>query len=71
MEVHHETEHPELEGRRRFVGAALAFAFVGAACKAEDDITPGPTAQPDRSDVIVNNELAPNEHTIEVSGPGK
>lgn len=52
------------------LAAVLAGALLLSACKAEDDITPGPTAQPDQPDVIVNNELAPNEHTIEVSGSG-
>ncbi len=51
--------------------AALVFAFGGLACKAEDDITPGPTAQPNEPDVIVNNEAAPVEHTIIVSGDGE
>lgn len=51
--------------------AALMLALGCAACKAEGDITPAPTAQPDEPDVIVNNELAPNEHTIEVAGSGK
>lgn len=50
---------------------ALLLAFGCAACKAEGDITPAPTAQPDQPDVIVNNEIAPNEHTIEVTGSGK
>lgn len=52
----------------------LSFLLAGAAllsaCKAEDDITPGPTAKPIQPNVIVNNELAPNEHTIEVAGSG-
>ena len=52
------------------LAAVLAGAFLLSACKAEGDITPGPTAQPDQPDVIVNNELAPNEHTVEVIGSG-
>ncbi len=51
--------------------AALLFAFGSLACKAEDDINPGPTAKPDQPDVIVNNEAAPAEHTIMVSGDGE
>jgi uncharacterized protein YggE len=51
--------------------AALALVFVCAACKAEGDITPAPTAQPEQPSVIVNNELVPSEHTIEVVGTGK
>jgi uncharacterized protein YggE len=47
------------------------FAFGALGCKAEDDITPGPTAQPDQPDVIVNNQVKPDEHTITVSGDGE
>lgn len=53
------------------LGAAVLFALGGLGCKAEDEITPGPTAQPDQPDVIVNNEATPLEHTITVSGDGK
>lgn len=53
------------------LGAAFLFALGGLACKAEDDITPGPTAQPSEPDVIVNNEAAAAEHTIIVSGDGE
>lgn len=52
------------------LAAVLAGVALLSACKAEDDITPGPTAKPVQPDVIVNNELAPNEHTIEVTGFG-
>ena len=52
------------------VAAALALALACTACKAEDDITPGPTAQPDQPDVYVNNELVADEHTIAVVGSG-
>jgi uncharacterized protein YggE len=61
---------------KRLLKAALALVLAAvmlpfAACKAEDDITPGPTAQPEQPDVIVNNELAPDEHTIQVTGSGE
>lgn len=62
--------------KNRLLKAALALVLAAvmlpfAACKAEDDITPGPTAQPEQPDVIVNNELAPDEHTIQVTGSGE
>lgn len=58
-----------LKAALALVLAAVMLPF--AACKAEDDITPGPTAQPEQPDVIVNNELAPDEHTIQVAGRGE
>ncbi len=53
------------------LGAALVFALGGLGCKAEDEITPGPTAQPDEPDVIVNNEVKADEHTVTVVGDGE
>ena len=45
----------------------LAFA----ACKEQEDITPGPTAKPQQPTVIVNNEAKESEHYIEVGGFGE
>jgi len=53
------------------LGAALMLTFGALGCKADDDITPGPTAQPDEPDVIVNNEVKADEHTIIVVGDGE
>jgi uncharacterized protein YggE len=51
-------------------GMVLLFAFSFAACKAEGDITPAPTAKPQQPTVIVNNEAVPPENTVVVSGYG-
>ncbi len=51
--------------------AVLLVGIVCAGCKAEDDITPAPTAKPDQASVVVNNEQLPQEHVIEVCGYGE
>ena len=51
-----------------FALVAFACAF---GCKAEDDIGPIPTPVPASPDVVVNQELVPPEHTIEVTGYAK
>lgn len=58
---------------RLLVSAALCamLLFAMTACKEEGDIVPGPTAEPEQPNVIVNNEAAEPEHTIEVSGYGE
>lgn len=50
---------------------ALTCAAALIGCKAESDITPGPTAKPEQPTVIVNNEESKNEHTISVNGFGE
>ena len=46
-------------------------AFCAFGCKAQDDITPGPTPKPVAPEVIVNNQGLPPEHVIEVTGYGE
>ncbi len=53
------------------LGLAALLSFSLAACKEEEDITPGPTAEPEQPTVIVNNEAVKPEHTIVVSGFGQ
>ena len=50
---------------------ALMAAALCLGCKAEEEITPGPTPKPASPDVIVNNQQVAPEHTIEVTGYGE
>jgi len=53
----------------------VTLALVGltafAGCKADSEITPGPTAKPEQPTVIVNNDLEKDTHTIAVNGFGE
>ena len=53
-----------------FVLALVGIAAF-AGCKAESEITPGPTAKPEQPNVIVNNDMAKDVHTISVNGFGE
>jgi uncharacterized protein len=57
----------------KFVSFALALASIAAfaGCKAESEITPGPTAKPEQPNVIVNNDMEKDVHTISVNGFGE
>lgn len=61
--------------KKRFVPIVcvlFAIALGGSfGCKAENEITPAPTAVPKQPDVIVNNNEQSPDHTIEVSGYGE
>ena len=65
------------KGNRKNIYPLLSFAFVliGIAaltgCKAESEITPGPTAKPQQPTVIVNNDMEKDTHTIAVNGFGE
>ena len=61
------------EGWKKIFSLVLALASVAAfaGCKAESEITPGPTAKPEQPTVIVNNELEKDVHTIVVNGFGE
>ena len=50
---------------------ALASVAAFAGCKAESEITPGPTAKPEQPTVIVNNDTGKEERTISVNGFGE
>ena len=50
---------------------ALICMLAFAGCKAESEITPGPTAKPEQPTVIVNNDMGLDAHTIVVNGFGE
>lgn len=52
------------------ISLALPLLF-SMGCKAQDDITPGPTPKQTGPDVIVNNQNQPPEHLIQVAGFGE
>lgn len=51
--------------------ALVCILLVCAGCKAEDDIKPIITPRPNAPEVVVNHELVPPEHIIEVNGYGE
>ena len=57
----------------RILPFALALTGIAAlaGCKAESEITPGPTAKPEQPTVIVNNDMEKDAHTIAVNGFGE
>ena len=51
--------------------AVLALAGLFLGCKATEDITPAPTAKPEKPSVVVTNQQLSPEHSIEVQGRGE